>query len=92
MNVDKENHKFHCALINSISVGNKAPHIIDLITENKLDFLIITETWLCDGDIVKVSLIHRMVIQLLLSLEMAVKEEGLLLFAVINLDVLCQRM
>ena len=57
VNVDNENHQLHCALINSRSVGNKAPHIIDLITENKLDFLIITETWLCDDTIAKVRLI-----------------------------------
>ena len=57
MNVDTENHHLHCTLINSRSVGNKAPHINDLITENKLDFLIISETWLCDDDIAKVSLI-----------------------------------
>ena len=57
VNVDNENHQLHCALINSRSVGNMVPHIIDLITENKLDFLIITGTWLCDDDIAKVSLI-----------------------------------
>ena len=33
VNIDNENHQLHCKLINSRSVGNKAPHIIDLITE-----------------------------------------------------------
>ena len=32
--------KICCALINSRSVGNKAPHIIEFITENDLDLVI----------------------------------------------------
>ena len=36
----------NCLLVNARSVCNKAASIIDLIIENNLDILIITETWL----------------------------------------------
>ena len=35
-----------CALVNIQSVGNKTCEIRDYITDNKLDVLILTETWL----------------------------------------------
>ena len=47
--------QIHCALINARSVGNKAPHIIDLLTENELDVLVITETWLFSDESAKVN-------------------------------------
>lgn len=37
-------------LLNSQSVCNKADLISDFITENNLDVVGLTETWLCDGD------------------------------------------
>ena len=45
VNLEDENHQLHCALIYSRSVGNKAPHTIELITENDLDLLVIAEMW-----------------------------------------------
>jgi len=42
----KKREKLRCALINARSVCNKATEINDYITENNLDALFITETWL----------------------------------------------
>ena len=46
-----------CALINARSAGNKAPNIIEFITENNLDILVITETWLFSEEITKLKAI-----------------------------------
>ena len=46
-----------CALINARSVGNKAPNNIEFITENNLDILVITETWLFSEEIAKLKAI-----------------------------------
>ena len=44
-------------MINARSVGNKAPNIIEFITENDLDTLVITETWLFSEEIAKLKAI-----------------------------------
>ena len=44
-------------MINARSVGNKAPNIIEFITENNLDILVITETWLFSEEIAKLKAI-----------------------------------
>ena len=51
----KKVSKLHCGLINSRSVSNKAPNIIDTILKNKLHLLILTETWLFSRDIAKMN-------------------------------------
>ena len=57
VSLEEENHQLHCVLINSRSVGNKAAHIIELITGNDLDLLVMTETWLFGAEKARVSLI-----------------------------------
>ena len=46
-----------CALINARSVGNKSSQVLDLIMENNLDILVITETWLFSGEQAKLNMI-----------------------------------
>ena len=45
----------NCALINIQSVGNKTSEIRDYINDNKLDILVLTETWLNNYDSAKIS-------------------------------------
>ena len=44
----------YCALVNIQSVGNKTCEIRDYINENKLDVLMLTETWLNYSDSAKI--------------------------------------
>ena len=44
----------NCALVNIQSVGNKTCEIRDYINENKLDILVLTETWLNNLDRAKI--------------------------------------
>ena len=50
------NEGLSCALINARSVGNKSSQVLDLIMENNLDILVITETWLFRGGAGKIEL------------------------------------
>ena len=43
-----------CALVNIQSVGNKTCEIRDYINDNKLDILMLTETWLNNYDSAKI--------------------------------------
>ena len=51
------NEGLSCALINARSVGNKSSQVLDLIMENNLDILVITETWLFSGEQAKLNMI-----------------------------------
>ena len=44
----------NCALVNIQSVGNKTCEIRDYINDNKLDVLVLTETWLNNSDSAKI--------------------------------------
>ena len=44
----------NCALVNIQSVGNKTCEIRDYINDNKLDVLMLTETWLNINDGAKI--------------------------------------
>ena len=51
---ENSGHWLDFSLWNARSVKNKTVHIHDFMTENKLDFPALTETWLCsDRDIVE---------------------------------------
>ena len=44
----------NCDLVNIQSVGNKTYEIRDYINDNKLDVLVLTETWLNNSDSAKI--------------------------------------
>lgn len=54
MATNTQNSKINCGLLNVQSVGNKTFDVCDLIKENYLDILAITETWLKDYDTAKI--------------------------------------
>ena len=47
-------YRLNCALVNIQSVGNKTHEIRDYINDNKLDILVLTETWLSKNDSAKI--------------------------------------
>ena len=51
------NEGLSCALINAKSVANKSSQVLDLIMENNLDIVVITETWLFSGEQAKLNMI-----------------------------------
>ena len=55
--INCRNEGFCCALINARSVGNKSSQVLDLIMENNLDILVITEMWLFSGEQAKLNMI-----------------------------------
>ena len=51
----RENSVFKCGLLNIQSVTNKTQEIRDLISENRYDILMLTETWLGECDHAKIN-------------------------------------